>query len=171
MMHHPVHKSLKAAYSFYNASTSTPWTQLMNDALVTAKKNGFDVFNALDLMENKTFLENLKFGIGDGNLHYYIYNWRCPNMPSQHVGLVLQWFVFSLYLAVLLNSAKNERKGLVFYRTKTKTQKIWNKQKQLLALFNWSPTFVLSFSDMPIYFSLTLFRAVVSVSFYYLISL
>jgi len=62
----------------------------MNDALVTAKKNGFDVFNALDLMENKTFLESLKFGIGDGNLHYYIYNWRCPNMPSQHVGLVLQ---------------------------------------------------------------------------------
>jgi len=90
VMHHPVHKSLKAAYSFYNASTSTPWTQLMNDALVTAKKAGFDVFNALDLMENKTFLENLKFGIGDGNLHYYIYNWRCPNMPSQHVGLVLQ---------------------------------------------------------------------------------
>lgn len=90
VMHHPVHKSLKAAYSFYNASTSTPWTQLMNDALVTAKKNGFDVFNALDLMENKTFLESLKFGIGDGNLHYYIYNWRCPNMPSQHVGLVLQ---------------------------------------------------------------------------------
>ena len=96
VMHHPVHKSLKAAYSFYNASTSTPWTQLMNDALVTAKKAGFDVFNALDLMENKTFLENLKFGIGDGNLHYYIYNWRCPNMPSQHVGLVLQWFVFLL---------------------------------------------------------------------------
>lgn len=105
-MHHPVHKSLKAAYSFYNASTSTPWTQLMNDALVTAKKNGFDVFNALDLMENKTFLESLKFGIGDGNLHYYIYNWRCPNMPSQHVGLVLQWFVFSFYLAVLLHLAK-----------------------------------------------------------------
>nr|CAG4636135.1 EOG090X055U [Eubosmina coregoni]SVE69769.1 EOG090X055U [Eubosmina coregoni] len=90
VMHHPVHKSLKAAYSFYNASSSTPWQQLMGDALVTAKNAGFDVFNALDLMDNKTFLEPLKFGIGDGNLHYYLYNWRCPQMQAGQVGLVLQ---------------------------------------------------------------------------------
>uniref|UniRef100_A0A8C8HQP1 Glycylpeptide N-tetradecanoyltransferase n=1 Tax=Oncorhynchus tshawytscha TaxID=74940 RepID=A0A8C8HQP1_ONCTS len=50
----------------------------------------FDVFNALDLMENKTFLEKLKFGIGDGNLQYYLYNWKCPSMGSEKVGLVLQ---------------------------------------------------------------------------------
>nr|CAG4640821.1 EOG090X055U [Eulimnadia texana] len=90
VMHHPVHKSLKAAYSFYNASTVTPWTDLINDALILAKNANFDVFNALDLMENKTFLEPLKFGIGDGNLHYYVYNWRCPDMSSGKVGLVLQ---------------------------------------------------------------------------------
>nr|CAG4645497.1 EOG090X055U [Lynceus sp. MCZ IZ 141354] len=90
VMHHPVHKSLKAAYSFYNASTATPWIDLMNDALITARNEGFDVFNALDLMENKMFLEPLKFGIGDGNLHYYLYNWRCPSMPPEKVGLVLQ---------------------------------------------------------------------------------
>jgi glycylpeptide N-tetradecanoyltransferase len=44
-------------------------------------QSGFDVFNALDLMENKEFLETLKFGIGDGNLQYYLYNWRCPSIP------------------------------------------------------------------------------------------
>lgn len=44
-----------------------------------------DVFNALDLMENSQFLENLKFGIGDGNLQYYIYNWKCPPMPANKV--------------------------------------------------------------------------------------
>ena len=48
---------------------------------------GFDVFNALDLMENKEFLEKLKFGIGDGNLQYYLYNWRCPQMNPHQVGL------------------------------------------------------------------------------------
>lgn len=48
-------------------------------------QKGFDVFNALDLMENKTFLEKLKFGIGDGNLQYYLYNWRCPGMESEKV--------------------------------------------------------------------------------------
>jgi hypothetical protein len=48
---------------------------------------GFDVFNALDLMENKEFLEKLKFGIGDGNLQYYLYNWKCPTMePGQVLG-------------------------------------------------------------------------------------
>lgn len=90
VMHHPVHKILKAAYSFYNVSTKTPWVDLMNDALVSAKQRHFDVFNALDLMENKQFLETLKFGVGDGNLQYYLYNWRCPSMQPNKIGLVLQ---------------------------------------------------------------------------------
>lgn len=36
-MHHPAHKSLKAAYSFYNIHTETPLLDLMNDALIIAK--------------------------------------------------------------------------------------------------------------------------------------
>ena len=90
VLNHPVHKSLKAAYSFYNVSTTTPWCQLMGDALIMAKNAGFDVFNALDIMENKTFLEPLKFGIGIGRLHYYLFNWRCPSMEPQQVGLIIQ---------------------------------------------------------------------------------
>uniref|UniRef100_I3IWU4 Glycylpeptide N-tetradecanoyltransferase n=1 Tax=Oreochromis niloticus TaxID=8128 RepID=I3IWU4_ORENI len=90
IMNHPVHRSLKAAYSFYNVHTTTTLLDLMSDALILAKSKGFDVFNALDLMENKTFLEKLKFGIGDGNLQYYLYNWKCPSMGSEKVGLVLQ---------------------------------------------------------------------------------
>lgn len=46
---------------------------------------GYDVFNALDLMDNKTFLEDLKFGIGDGNLHYYLFNWKCPELKPDQV--------------------------------------------------------------------------------------
>ncbi|CAA2971575.1 glycylpeptide N-tetradecanoyltransferase 1-like [Olea europaea var. sylvestris] len=84
------HSTLKAAYSYYNVSTKTPWLQLMNDALIVAKKNGFDVFNALDVMHNETFLKELKFGPGDGKLHYYLYNYRLKNVlrPSE-LGLVL----------------------------------------------------------------------------------
>uniref|UniRef100_A0A182VRI7 Glycylpeptide N-tetradecanoyltransferase n=1 Tax=Anopheles minimus TaxID=112268 RepID=A0A182VRI7_9DIPT len=89
VMHHAVHKYVKAAYSFYNVSTRTPWLELMNDALISAKNLGFDVFNALDLMDNKQFLAPLKFGIGDGNLQYYLYNWRCPSMQPEDVGLIL----------------------------------------------------------------------------------
>jgi len=48
-------------------------------------QNGYDVFNALDLMDNKEFLDKLKFGIGDGNLQYYLYNWKCPDMTPNKV--------------------------------------------------------------------------------------
>ncbi|CAF4150279.1 unnamed protein product [Rotaria sordida] len=34
-------------------------------------------------MDNKEFLEKLKFGVGDGNIQYYIYNWKCPLMPAE----------------------------------------------------------------------------------------
>ena len=52
-------------------------------------QRGFDVFNALDLMENKEFLEKLKFGIGDGNLQYYLYNWKCPFMEPEKVSYMI----------------------------------------------------------------------------------
>ena len=40
-------------------------------------------------MENKTFLEDLKFGTGDGNLHYYFYNWKCPEIAPEKVSSIL----------------------------------------------------------------------------------
>ncbi|TKR67497.1 hypothetical protein L596_023645 [Steinernema carpocapsae] len=90
IMRHEKHKELRAAYAYYNVATSISLTQLMQDALIIAKQLDFDVFNALNLMENDEFLEELKFGIGDGTLQYYLYNWKCPNMNSGQVGLVLQ---------------------------------------------------------------------------------
>lgn len=83
------HKELRAAYSFYNVSTKTKWVELITNALTMAKQDGFDVFNALDVMDNKVFLEELKFGIGSGHLQYYLFNWRCPLMSPQKVGIVL----------------------------------------------------------------------------------
>ena len=55
---------------------------------------GFDVFNALDLMNNKEFLEKLKFGIGDGNLQYYLYNWKCPYMEPHQVGIKINASIY-----------------------------------------------------------------------------
>lgn len=49
-----------------------------------------DVFNALDIFENVSFLRPLKFGEGDGNLRYYLYNWRVvKDLNPSEVGLVL----------------------------------------------------------------------------------
>ena len=50
-------------------------TQIYREALILAKIQKFDVFNCLDIMNNAEMLEELKFGSGDGTLHYYLYNY------------------------------------------------------------------------------------------------
>ncbi|KAJ3124442.1 Glycylpeptide N-tetradecanoyltransferase 2 [Nowakowskiella sp. JEL0407] len=62
---------------------------LMKDLLIFAKQNNFDVFNALTLMDNISFLEELKFGKGDGDLQYYLYNYRLKDLRPMEVGLVM----------------------------------------------------------------------------------
>ncbi len=81
--------TLEAAYSFYNVALTVSWVALMQDALILAKSLNFDVFNCLDLMENETFLSELKFGKGDGSLQYYLFNWKCTPTRPQGIGLVL----------------------------------------------------------------------------------
>ncbi|KAL5383860.1 glycylpeptide N-tetradecanoyltransferase [Paraphaeosphaeria sporulosa] len=83
---HKKHNLIKAAYLFYYAtekafsgdetSLKTRLNELVKDALILAKQADFDVFNALTLLDNPLFLEEQKFGAGDGNLHYYLYNYR-----------------------------------------------------------------------------------------------
>jgi len=38
------------------------------------------VFNALTLLDNPLFLEELKFGMGDGFLNYYLFNYRAKSI-------------------------------------------------------------------------------------------
>jgi len=89
IMNHPEYNTLKAAYSYYNVATTVDWDVLMGDALILAKQLDFDVFNALDLMDNKEFIEKLKFGMGDGNLQYYLFNWRTKDITPNDTALVL----------------------------------------------------------------------------------
>ena len=48
IMSHPTYNSLKAAYSFYNVSNTTPWVELIGDALVLAKKVSWTLRADLD---------------------------------------------------------------------------------------------------------------------------
>ena len=77
-------------YAPKHAAQYYPLTQCIDFIEYLVQQGDFDVFNALDLMENTSFLEKLKFGIGDGNLQYYLYNWKCPAMVPKKIGLVLQ---------------------------------------------------------------------------------
>jgi len=88
---HPEHRELRAAYMFYTVAGTVPLAQLMQDAMALAAAKGYDVFNALDLLENEAFLKDLKFGVGDGTLQYYLYNWRVGGTPfsANETGLIL----------------------------------------------------------------------------------
>lgn len=53
----------------------------------------FDVFNALTLLDNPLFLDELKFGAGDGYLNYYVFNYKARPiagglLPDQSLDVV-----------------------------------------------------------------------------------
>ncbi|KIW84243.1 hypothetical protein Z517_03493 [Fonsecaea pedrosoi CBS 271.37] len=106
------HDKIRAAYLYYYATDQAfnpkeeglkeRLLQLGQDLLIEGKKAKFDVFNALTLHDNPLFLEQLKFGAGDGQLHHYLYNWRTKpinggidanNIPDESkrggIGIVL----------------------------------------------------------------------------------
>ncbi|EPS95440.1 hypothetical protein FOMPIDRAFT_1032890 [Fomitopsis schrenkii] len=83
------HKLLNAAYLFYYATDAAfpvgaeedgrlkrRLEELIGDCLIIANHCEFDVVNALTLMDNVQFLQDLRFHTGDGMLNYYLYNWR-----------------------------------------------------------------------------------------------
>ncbi|KAI9682046.1 MAG: glycylpeptide N-tetradecanoyltransferase [Caeruleum heppii] len=84
---------LKAAYLFYYATKTglgspdkkalkTRLNALINDALILAKQFHFDLFNALTHQDNTLFLEQQRFGAGDGQLNYYLYNYSTAPIAS-----------------------------------------------------------------------------------------
>ena len=83
------YKKLMAAYSFININTSCTFTELMKCALILAKNAGFDVYNCLDIMENETVFKELLFGMGDGTLKYYLWNFACPEIKPKDLSIVL----------------------------------------------------------------------------------
>lgn len=83
------HKELMAGYLFYYAYTKTELKELVKNCLILAKKYGADVFNCLNLMDNKKILNELQFGEGSGNLMYYLYNWMIGEIKPEELGVVL----------------------------------------------------------------------------------
>jgi glycylpeptide N-tetradecanoyltransferase len=86
-----VHKDLRACYLwYYFPKDDSSLKSLIYDALILANSLKFDVFNCLEIMDNKDFLRDLKFGPGDGYLKYYLYNWRCPKVsPEKQAFLII----------------------------------------------------------------------------------
>ena len=89
ILKHPQYSILNVAYSYYNVANTVDLRDLLNTTLSIAKEKGYDVFNMLDIMENEPVVKDLNFGVGDGNLHYYLYNWRVNKLNVKELGMVL----------------------------------------------------------------------------------
>jgi len=95
IIRHPKHGTLEAGYLYYYATDvafedgadddgrlKNRLQTLIGDALVIANNAKLDVFNALTLMDNVPILKDLKFGVGDGFLNFYLYNWRTAKLAG-----------------------------------------------------------------------------------------
>ena len=65
------------------------------------------MFNALNVMDNQKVLDELKFGIGDGNLHYYLYNWKCPEIEAEKVSMFMHVVCGNICFTCLLFSGRS----------------------------------------------------------------
>ena len=45
-----------------------------------------DIISGTIIFED--IIKDLKFGPGNGNLQYYLYNWRCEEMVPEQIGMV-----------------------------------------------------------------------------------
>merc|ERR1711977_606182 len=71
ILEHEKYSHLRAAYAYWHVPKTVPIDVLMNESLIQAKKLDFDVFNALNVMENDTALKNLNWspvvGVGSAS--------------------------------------------------------------------------------------------------------
>ncbi|CAL8109796.1 unnamed protein product [Orchesella dallaii] len=84
-----IHNEIQCAHALVNVATSMSLIDLMKVAIVHAKDDGCDVYNLLNIMDNQGIVRDMDFVEGTGTLAYFLYNWRCPKMRPDQVGLVL----------------------------------------------------------------------------------
>jgi len=79
------HTEIRTAHLYYHSDIK----HIMNIILLIAKQQGFDVLTTLDIMDNNTFLKDNKFASSNVELKYYLYNWRCKEIPRDKLGVIL----------------------------------------------------------------------------------
>jgi len=72
------------ASMYYFFSTSTPQKQLVIDAMVLAKNDGCDSFQAIDIPIDNSIFHELNFLPGN-TMYMSLYNYQCPELPTSEV--------------------------------------------------------------------------------------
>lgn len=84
------HTKLEAAYCFYYYSRSIKVLKdLFHEVLYFCREMQVDVFNCMDIMQNKIIICDLKFIQGDGILKYHLFNWKSHKILPENIGIVI----------------------------------------------------------------------------------
>jgi glycylpeptide N-tetradecanoyltransferase len=83
------HDFINIGYVYYYTSIEETPYRLIMDLIIVAKKEGIDVMNILDIMENESHLNSLKFELGTGRLNYNIFNYKVKSISGNGIGKMI----------------------------------------------------------------------------------
>ena len=80
-------KFINRIYLYYYFSDNLK--NLINNILLLGKNNNIDELIALDILDNNSIFDELKFIKGSGALGYYLYNWSCPSFEPKENSFIV----------------------------------------------------------------------------------
>ncbi|KAL7347974.1 N-myristoyl transferase [Encephalitozoon intestinalis] len=80
-------RKVQGGYLYYRGGRDIK--EMVEDLIYFAEKEGCDVFTCLDTMGNSSFLADLGFFPGSGEIRYYLYNWSTREVPKDKVFFIL----------------------------------------------------------------------------------
>jgi len=88
------YNKVNAAYCYYSVVKGGDFERhclLMRSLMSHAADKGHDVFNMVEVLQHKRLTTDpgLLFKSGSGRLAHYLYNWRCPGLEAEDVGIIL----------------------------------------------------------------------------------
>lgn len=86
VLKNPNYNFIEVACVYYYTCHNHTINKLGENMLTMAQKENIDVVNITDIMDNKEMVDGLKFVPGTGQLYYYMFNWKCPEIPSSKLG-------------------------------------------------------------------------------------
>ena len=82
------YQDLKIAHLFYYAFTKTHFRDLIHECLLQAKSIGADCFNALNIMDNKSLVDESKFEPTGTQSMIHMYNWSIIELKPEEISLI-----------------------------------------------------------------------------------
>ena len=82
------YKTFTVANLAYYSTVNHSLYKLLDNILIVSKQMNFDLFTALDIMENKNIIEIFNFFKSRDTVNYYLYNYNSNQLLSSQVGFI-----------------------------------------------------------------------------------